>query len=174
MVATQPTLGLSPILGPPPLSYPWRYIPIVVVTALETTDMARTAQERPSGTPDEMAPMAFLSFGDTAVGLQKDLLQAYQRLNRIWLERMQVEVALWTRFVSDLTASRSDTDFLKACTDHMTRQFRMNAEDCRHVFSDYQEILRKSARTDADDEPAIRDPGSDAELDFGPEQRVTH
>jgi hypothetical protein len=132
------------------------------------------AQERPSGTSDEKAPMPFLSFSDTAVGLQKELLQAYQRLNRIWLERMQVEVALWTRLVSDLASSKSEADFLKACTDHMTRQFRMNAEDCRHVFSDYQEILRKSARADAEDAPAIHDPGPEKEPDFDPERRVTH
>jgi hypothetical protein len=136
--------------------------------------MARMAQERSSGPSDEMAPMAFLSFGTTAVGLQKELLQAYQRLSRIWLERMQLEVALWTRFVSDVAASKSDADFLKAYTDHMTRQFRMTAEDCRHVFSDYQEILRKSARTDTQDASAIHDPGPEEQLDLGPELRVTH
>ena len=132
------------------------------------------AHKHPFGASDEGAPMAFLSFGDTAVGLQKELLQAYKRLNRIWLERMQVEVALWTRLVSDLASSKSDADFLKAYTDHMTRQFRMNAEDCRHVFSDYQEILRKSARMDTQDAPAIHDPRPEEELDFGTELRVTH
>jgi hypothetical protein len=132
------------------------------------------AQERPSGFSDEAAPMAFLSFGDTAVGLQRELLQAYQRLSRMWLERMQVEVALWTRLASDLASSKSDADFLKACTDHMTRQFRMTAEDCRHVFSDYQDILRKSARMDTEDVPAIHDPGPEEELNFGQELRVTH
>ena len=123
---------------------------------------------------NEAAPMAFLSFGETAIGLQKELLQACQRLNRIWLERMQVEVALWTRLVSDLASSKSESDFLKAYTEHMTRQFRMNAEDGRHIFSDYQEIARKFARMDADDAHTIHDPGPEAELDFDTEGRVTH
>ena len=135
--------------------------------------MAHMVHERLSNASDEKAPMAFFAFGDTAVGLQKELLQAYQRLSRMWLERMQVEVALWTRLASDLATSRTDTDFLKACTDHMTRQFRMTADDCRHVFSDYQEILRKSTRVDMDTD-AIHDPLPDEQLDFGPEHRVTH
>jgi hypothetical protein len=67
---------------------------------------------------NEASPMALLSFGETVIGLQKELLQARRRLNRIWLERMQVEVALWTRLVSDLASSKSDTDVLKACTGH--------------------------------------------------------
>ena len=134
--------------------------------------MAHMAYERSPS--DERPPMALFAFSDTAVGLQKELLQAYQRLSRMWLERMQVEVALWTRLASDLAASRTDTDFLKACTDHMTRQFRMTADDCRHVFSDYQEILRKGTSVDAEDVSTIRDSVSDEQLDFGPEHRVTH
>jgi hypothetical protein len=104
--------------------------------------------------------------------MQKELLQACQRLNRIWLERMQVEVALWTRLVSDLASSKSDTDILKAYTDHITRQFRLSADDSRHVFSGYQEMARKIARVDADD--VVRAPGPEEALDFGTEARVTH
>lgn len=131
------------------------------------------AQEHSANSSEnQAAPMAFLSFGETAVGLQKDLLQAYQRLSRIWLERMQVEVALWTRLVSDLAASKSDTDILKAYTEHVTRQFRLSAEDGRHMFSDYQEIARKFARVDAPE--AIHDPGPEEEMDFASEARITH
>jgi hypothetical protein len=134
--------------------------------------MAHTAQEDSAGIPDrEIAPMAFLSFGYMAFGLQKELFQAYQRLSRIWLERLQVEVALWTRFASDLSSGKSDADVLKAWSDHMTRTFRMTAEDGRQVFSDYQEMARKIASEDAQS-VEISEP--EAELDFGLEHRVTH
>lgn len=130
------------------------------------------AQEHSANASEkEPAPMAFLAFGETAVGLQKELLQAYQRVSRIWLERMQVEVALWTRLVSDLASSKSDADILKAYTDHITRQFRLNAEDGRHIFSDYQEFARKIA---GDTESGIHDPGPKEEMDFASEIRVTH
>jgi hypothetical protein len=118
--------------------------------------------------------LPFLSFSEMGMGVQKELLQAYQRLSRIWLERLQVEVALWTRLVSDFAASKSETDFVKAYTDHLMRQFRMNAEDGRAIFSDYQEIARKIARPDTEDGHAIHDPGSEDELGEAPESRITH
>ena len=130
------------------------------------------AQQHSADAPQNPAvPMAFLSFGETAVGLQKELLRAGQRLNRIWLERMQVEVALWTRLVSDLASSKSEADFMKAYTDHITRQFRLNAEDGRHIFHDYQEMARKIA---GDVERAIHDPDPEETRDFASEARVTH
>jgi len=136
--------------------------------------MAHAAHEYPANFSDG-APMAFLSFGKTAVGLQKDLLEAYQRLNRIWLERLQVEVALWTRFASDLASSKSNEDILEACSDHIARKFKMSAEDGRHIFSDYQEMARKFA---GEDTSAVEDleppPESESELDFSQEHRITH
>src|SRR5690242_5925141 len=119
--------------------------------------MAQMAEERPAGASDREPAHMFLSFGYTAFGLQKELLQAYQRLGRIWLERLQVEVALWRRLASDLASSKSDADILKACTDHMTRQFRMTAEDLQ-VFGGYQEIVRKIATMNGEDAHAFRDP----------------
>ncbi|HET7085550.1 MAG TPA: hypothetical protein VFI23_12315 [Rhizomicrobium sp.] len=137
--------------------------------------MAHQAQPRPVSDSDgESAHTIFLFFGNTMVGLQRELLQAYQRVSRIWLERMQVEVVLWRRLASDLASSKSDADILKAYTDHMTRQFRMTAEDGRHVFSDYQEIVRKIARTDGEDAQAIPDPGPEMHQAFAEEVRVTH
>lgn len=134
--------------------------------------MAHTAHEYPANISDG-APTAFLSFGKTAVGLQKDLLQAYQRLNRIWLERLQVEVALWSRFADDLASRKSNEDILEAWSDHIARQFKISAEDGRHIFGDYQEMARKFA---GEDRSAAEDPEPrpELELDFGREHRITH
>ena len=131
-------------------------------------------EESVNSSKNEGAFLAFLSFGEMGVGLQKEMLQAYQRLSRIWLERLQVEVALWTRLVSDCAASKSEAEFIKAYTDHLSRQFRMSAEDGRAIFSDYQEIARKIARPDTEDEHAIHDSGHEAEHDEVPESRITH
>ena len=118
--------------------------------------------------------MGLLSLGETAMGLQKEWLQAYQRLCRIWLERLQVEVALWTRLAGDLASAASDTDVMKAYSDHMARHCRMTAEDGRHIFSDYQEIARKIARTNGEDAHAIHDPEPEADEDLDLNGRVTH
>jgi hypothetical protein len=122
----------------------------------------------------EAAPMAFLSFGETALGLQRELIQTYQRLNRTWMERLEVELALWSRLVSDLASSKSGADILKAYADHTTRQFRVSAEEVRDILSDYQEIARKISMVEAENMRATRDPEPEASHDFVSESRVTH
>jgi hypothetical protein len=122
----------------------------------------------------EAAPMAFLSFGEAALGLQKELIQTCQRLNRTWMERLEVELALWSRLVSDLASSKSAAEVLKAYSDHTTRQFRVSAEEVRDIFSDYQEIARKISMVDMEDVRATRDPERESAHDFASESRVTH
>ena len=122
----------------------------------------------------DAGPMAFLSFGETAVSLQKELMQTYQRLNRTWMERLEVELALWSRLASDLASSKSAVDVLKAYADHTTRQFRVSAEDVRDILSDYQEIARKIAVVDVESMSVTRGPEPESTHDFVSESRVTH
>jgi len=93
----------------------------------------------------EMGSVGVPSFGKAAFGLQQDLFRTFERQSRLWLERMQVDVALWTGLAGDLASSKSAADILKAYTDRITKQFRMTAEDGRHIFNDLQDISRKFA-----------------------------
>jgi hypothetical protein len=122
----------------------------------------------------EAAPMAFLSFGETALGLQKELIQTCQRMNRSWMERLEVELALWSRLVSDLASSKSAADVLKAYADHTTRQFRVSAEEVRDILNDYQEIARKISMVDVENMRGTRDPEPEASHNYVSESRVTH
>jgi len=120
----------------------------------------------------KFAPVAFQSLGEMTIGLQKGLIQANQRLSRLWVEQLQIEVAMWAMFVSDLASSKSHADIMKAYADHVSRHFKKSLEDGRHIFSDYQEIVRKVAKEDGKDMHAFREP--DAEFDFGAGTHVTH
>lgn len=122
----------------------------------------------------EVAPTGFPSFGAAAIGLQQDLMKSYERLGRIWLERLQVEAALWTRLVGDLASSKSAADILKAYSNRMTKQLRMSVEDSQHIFSDYQQIARKLAKVEVGNADGIDDPESEAEDDSAAGPRVTH
>lgn len=122
----------------------------------------------------EVAPTGFPPFGAAAIGLQQELMKSYERLGRIWLERLQVEAALWTSLIGDLASSKSAADILKAYSDRMTKQLRMSAEDSRHIFSDYQQIARKLAKAEGINADGIDDPESEAEDDAAAEPRVTH
>ncbi|HKQ10085.1 MAG TPA: hypothetical protein VJS85_02755 [Rhizomicrobium sp.] len=122
----------------------------------------------------EVAPTGLPSFGAAAIGLQQDLMKSYERLGRIWLERLQVEAALWTRLVGDLASSKSAADILKAYSNRMTKQLRMSVEDSQHIFSDYQQIARKLAKVEMGNADGIDDPESEVEGDSAAEPRVTH
>ncbi|HKU54898.1 MAG TPA: hypothetical protein VJP60_06005 [Rhizomicrobium sp.] len=122
----------------------------------------------------EVASTGFPAFGAAAIGLQQDLMKSYERLGRIWLERLQVEAALWTKLVGDLASGKSAADILKAYSDRMTKQLRISAEDSRHIFSDYQQIARKLAKGKVENADGIDDPESEAEDDPAAEPRVTH
>lgn len=122
----------------------------------------------------EVAPTGLPSFGAAAIGLQQDLMKSYERLGRIWLERLQVEAALWTRLVGDLASSKSAADILKAYSNRMTKQLRMSVEDSQHIFSDYQQIARKLAKVEVGNADGIDDPESEAEADSAAGPRITH
>ncbi len=110
------------------------------------------AQEQPAGTTDRKAnAMAFLSFAESAVALQKEMLETYERLGRAWLDRIQAEVELWNGLSQTLATSKSAAQAMKAYTECVSRQMQMNADDGRRLFADYQEITQKIAKVVAED-----------------------
>ena len=146
---------------------------IFVIATVEThTHMVQ--EHSVNASEREVAPTVFPSFGAATIGLQQELMKSYERLGRIWLERLQVEAALWTRLIGDLASSKSAADILKAYSDRMTKQLRMSAEDGRHIFSDYQQIARKLAKVEGGNAGGIDDPESEAEHDSAAELRVAH
>ena len=109
---------------------------------------------------NEMGSVGVLPFGKAVFGLQQDLIRTFERQSRLWLERMQVDVALWTGLAGYLASSKSAADILKAYTDRIAKQCRMTAEDSRHIFNDLQEISRKFARAEVEKiaAPIVRRP----------------
>lgn len=91
--------------------------------------------------------MAFRASGETSIALQKELLETYQRLSNAWLERVQAEMELWTRLASHLATTASVTDALQSYSECLSRQIEMTAEDGQRLFSDYQEIAEKIAKS---------------------------
>jgi hypothetical protein len=136
-------------------------------------EISLMAHEQPSDVSDKKAhAMAFLSFAEATVTLQREMLQTYERLGRAWLDRIQTEVELWNGLAKCLASSKSVAESLNAYTDCMAKQIQMSAEDGRHLMSDYHEITQKIAKVVAADKHAIHDPGPAPESPA--EHRVTH
>ena len=64
--------------------------------------------------------------------VQTELLERLQQTNQHWLERVQSEVALASKFAAKLTAAHSVPEAMTTCQEWTGRQIEMIAEDsCR-------------------------------------------
>ena len=84
---------------------------------------------------------------EAMVNIQKDLLDAYEQIGRVWLARVQSEVELWTGLAAKLTATRSVPDALGAYQECVAQRMQMIAEDGRRIPENCQEIVSKITRS---------------------------
>jgi hypothetical protein len=96
------------------------------------------------------SPTASAPFGklgkeqtDAMVGMQKEILDAYEQANRAWLARVKSEVEFWSELASKLTATRSVPEALEAYQKGAAQRMQMAAEDGRRLTEDYQKIMQK-------------------------------
>ena len=84
---------------------------------------------------------------EAAIALQKESLEAYEKISDTWLARVQAELALWSELATKLTASRSISEVLQACTQCVSQRIKMTADDGQHLFNDSQQITLKMTRS---------------------------
>ena len=84
---------------------------------------------------------------EAAAALQKELLEAYEQASRVWLARVQSEVALWSELATKLTATRSVPEVFEAYTKCVTKRMQMTAEDGQRLFNDCQQITQKITKS---------------------------
>jgi hypothetical protein len=77
---------------------------------------------------ETLGPAALLHMGEIAATWQKEMLEAYEQLNRAWVARAHSEVALWSELATKLTATRSVPKALEAYTKWAAREMQMTAE----------------------------------------------
>jgi hypothetical protein len=98
-----------------------------------------TAKPTDSSTP-------FLKLGkeqtEAMVGLQKELLDAYEQASRAWLARVKSQVDLWSKLAAKLAATRSAPEAVSAYQECVTRWMQMAAEDGRRFSDDCQKVMQ--------------------------------
>ena len=80
---------------------------------------------------------------DAMVGVQKELLEAYEQASRVWLARVQSEVDLWSSLANRLTATRSAPEALEAYQECVAKRMQMAADDGRRLFEECQNVTQK-------------------------------
>jgi hypothetical protein len=94
---------------------------------------------------------SFLNWGqertEAAMGLQKELLAAYEEASRAWLARVQSEVALWSDLASKLTATRTVPEALETYSKCVSERMKMAADDGRLLADEAQKITQKITKS---------------------------
>jgi hypothetical protein len=80
---------------------------------------------------------------EAMLGMQKELLGAYEEASRAWRARVQSEVDLWTGLAAKLTATRSFPEALGTYQECVMQRMQMAAEDGRRMSDECQKLLQK-------------------------------
>jgi hypothetical protein len=81
------------------------------------------------------------------LGMQKELLAAYEQASRAWLGRVKSEVDLWSGLAIKLAATRSAPDALGAYQECITQRMQMAAEDGRRLSDECQKVMQTITRS---------------------------
>jgi hypothetical protein len=91
--------------------------------------------------------MPFFKLGkeqtDTMLGMQKEVLDAYEQASRAWLARVKSEVDFWSDLATKLSATRSAPEALETYQKSAAQRMQMAAEDGRRLSEDCQKIMHK-------------------------------
>ena len=78
--------------------------------------------------------------------VQTELLERLQETNQHWLERVQSEVALASKFAAKLTAAHSVPEAMTTCQEWTGRHIEMIADDSKLLVADTQRFMETGAR----------------------------
>jgi hypothetical protein len=73
---------------------------------------------------------------------QSELLETFQKSNQKWADRLQTEVKLFSELSARLGAARSIPEAAAAYQSYANQHLVMANEDARHVFEDYQALVK--------------------------------
>ena len=84
-----------------------------------------------------------LGMGHTnALALQREMLEAHDRISRAWLARAQSEVDLWSGLAAKLRTARSVPEAMQTYQECIAQRIQMAAEDGRQLSEDCQKIMQ--------------------------------
>ena len=105
----------------------------------------RAEKSAPNLLSSEFATMGKKSI-EELLNAQTELLKNLQETNRHWLEIVQSETALASKFATKLTTTRSIPDAMTTCQEWSNRQIEMMAEDCKLLVADTQRFMETGSR----------------------------
>jgi hypothetical protein len=80
------------------------------------------------------------------LNVQAKLFENLRETNRHWLECVQSEAALASKFTTKLATMRSIPDAMTTCQEWSSRQIEMMAEDSKLLIADIQKFMETGTR----------------------------
>lgn len=84
-------------------------------------------------------------YTEELVRTQSELLETFQKSNQKWADRLQTEVKLVSELSAKLGAARSIPEAAAAYQSYANQHLVMANEDVRHLFEDYQALVKTGA-----------------------------
>jgi hypothetical protein len=103
--------------------------------------LANTASPTPTSSSERGREQA-----EAMLGMQKEILDAFEQANRAWLARVKSEVDLWSELATKLAATRSFPEALGTYQECVTQRMQMAAEDGRRMSDECQKFLQRLTR----------------------------
>jgi len=83
---------------------------------------------------------------EKAHAMQKELLGAYEQINRAWVARVKAEADFWSDLATKVSGARSVPDALGAYQQCLVQRMQMAAEDGRRLVDDSQKMMTTITR----------------------------
>jgi len=99
----------------------------------------------------ESAQMSIFKFGkertEALLGIQKELLDAYDQASRDWLVRVKSESELWSALAARLAETRSVPDAVQSYQECVSQRVKMAAEDAQRFSNECGSLMQRINRS---------------------------
>jgi len=105
------------------------------------------------------APPQFVDWGqhqtEAALNFQKTILESCEQASRVWIDRVQSEISLWSDLATKLSSTKSVPEALDAYTKCVSQRMQMAADDGRRLAEEAQQLTQKFAQSMGNGRPGV-------------------
>lgn len=92
---------------------------------------------------------------EAALNFQKAILESCEQASRIWVDRVQSELSLWSDLASKLSSTKSVPEAFETYTKCMSQRMQMAADDGRKLVEEAQLMTKKLAQSFGNGRPSV-------------------
>ena len=92
---------------------------------------------------------------EAALNLQKAILESCEHASRVWIDRMQSEMSLWSDLANKLSGTKSIPEAVETYTKCVSQRMQMAADDGRKLVEEAQQISQKLTQSLGNGRPGM-------------------